>query len=88
MDLSQKIVAGLLAAFFLLALLRIFRSPLRLALKVLGNTLLGFLALWGVNLAGAVTGVTLGLNVWNALVIGILGLPGLVLLLLTRWVLG
>lgn len=88
MDLSQKIVAGLLAAFFLLALLRIFRSPLRLALKVLGNTLLGFLALWGVNLAGTVTGVTLGLNLWNALVIGILGLPGLVLLLLTRWVLG
>ena len=88
MDLSQKIAAGLLAAFFLLALLRIFRSPLRLAVKVLGNTLLGFLALWGVNLAGAATGITLGLNLWNALVIGVLGLPGLVLLVLSRWVLG
>ncbi len=87
MDLSQKILAGLLALFFLLALLRIFRSPLRLAVKVLGNTLLGFLALWGLNLSAALTGVTLGLNLWNALVIGILGLPGLVLLLLTQWVL-
>jgi inhibitor of the pro-sigma K processing machinery len=86
-DLSQKILAGLLALFFLLALLRIFRSPLRLAVKVLGNTLLGFLALWGLNLSAALTGVTLGLNLWNALVIGILGLPGLVLLLLTQWVL-
>lgn len=88
MDLNQKILAGLVAVFLLLALLRIFRSPLRLALKVLGNTLLGFLALWGVNLVGAVTGVTLGLNLWNALVIGVLGVPGLVLLLLTGWVLG
>jgi inhibitor of the pro-sigma K processing machinery len=86
-DLSQKILAGLLALFFLLALLRIFRSPLRLAVKVLGNTLLGFLALWGLNLSAALTGVTLGLNLWNALVIGIRGLPGLVLLLLTQWVL-
>lgn len=87
MDLSQKILAGLLALFFLLALLRIFRSPLRLAVKVLGNTLLGFLALWGLNLTTAVTGITLGLNLWNALVVGVLGLPGLVLLLLTQWVL-
>ena len=87
MDLSQKILAGLLALFFLLALLRIFRSPLRLAVKVLGNTLLGFLALWGLNLSAALTGITLGLNLWNALVIGVLGLPGLVLLLLTQWVL-
>lgn len=88
MDLNQKILAGLLALFFLLALLRIFRSPLRLAVKVLGNTLLGFLALWGLNLTTAVTGIALGLNLWNALVIGVLGLPGLILLLLTQWVLG
>ena len=88
MDLSQKILAGLLALFFLLALLRIFRSPLRLALKVLGNTLLGFLALWGLNLTTGVTGIALGFNLWNALVVGVLGLPGLVLLLLTQWVLG
>ena len=46
MDLNQKIIAGLLLAFFLITLLRIFRTPLRLALKLLMNTALGFLALW------------------------------------------
>ena len=30
MDLNQKIIAGLLLAFFLITLLRIFRTPLRL----------------------------------------------------------
>lgn len=87
MDLSQKIVAGLLIGFFLIALLRIFSAPLRLALKVLGNTLLGFLALWAVQATSAFTGIALGLNLWNALVVGVLGLPGFVLLLLTEWVL-
>lgn len=87
MDLNQKILAAILAGFFLIALLRIFSAPLRLALKLLGNTLLGFLALWAVNLTAGLTGVALGLNLWNALVIAVLGLPGFVLLLLVQWVL-
>lgn len=87
MDLSQKILVGVLAAFLLIALIRVFQAPLRLALKLLVNTLLGFLALWAVNLTAGVTGITLGLNLWNALVIGVLGLPGFVLLLLVQWVL-
>lgn len=87
MDLSQKIIAGLLLAFFLITLLRLFQAPLRLALKLLVNTALGFLALWAVNATAALTGIALGLNLWNALTIGILGGPGFVLLLLTQWAL-
>ena len=87
MDLNQKILAALLAAFFLIALIRIFSAPLRLAVRLLGNTLLGFVALWAVNMTAGITGLALGLYVWNALVIGVLGLPGFVLLLLAQWVL-
>lgn len=87
MDLNQKMLAAILAGFLIIALLRVFSAPLRLALRVLANTLLGFLALWTVNLTAAVTGISLGLNIWNALVIGVLGLPGFVLLLLVQWVL-
>ena len=87
MDLNQKILAAGLALFLLLALIRIFRAPLRLAIRLLGNTLAGFLSLWVLNLTASLTGITLGLNLLNALIIGILGLPGLVLLLLVQWVL-
>ncbi len=87
MDLNQTVIAVLLGGFFLIALIRVFRTPLRLALKLLCNTLLGFLALWVVGLTSGVTGIALGLNLWNALVIGVLGLPGFVLLLLVQWVL-
>ena len=87
MDLSQKVIAAILAGFFLIALIRVFSAPLRLALKLLVNTLLGFLALWAVGLTSGLTGIALGMNLWNALVVGILGLPGFVLLLLVQWVL-
>ena len=87
MDLNQKIIAALLAGFFLIALVRVFRAPLKLALKLGVNTLMGFAALWVLNLASGVTGVALGVNPWNALVIGVLGVPGFVLLLLVQWVL-
>lgn len=87
MDLNQTIIATVLGGFFLIALLRVFRAPLRLALKLLLNTALGFLALWAVELTSGFTGIALGLNLWNALVVGILGLPGFVLLLLVQWVL-
>ena len=87
MDLGQTALAVLLALFLLVALIRIFLAPLRLALRLLANTLLGFLALWAVNLTAGFTGILLGLNLLNALVIGVLGIPGLVLLLLTQWVL-
>ena len=87
MDLSQKIIAAILAGFFLVALIRVFSSPFRLALKLPLNTLLGLLALGAVRLTAGLTGITLGLNLWNALVIAVLGLPGFVLLLLVQWIL-
>ena len=87
MELSQKIIAAVVAGFLVIALIRIFQAPLKLAVRLLVNTLLGFLALWAVELTAGVTGIALGLNLWNALVIGVLGLPGFVLLLLVQWVL-
>lgn len=88
MDVSQTILAVLLGAFFLIALLRLFRTPLRIAARLLMNTVLGFLALGAVRATASVTGIALGLNLFNALLIGVLGVPGFVLLLLCQWVLG
>ena len=87
MELTRLILPVLLALFLGVALLRIFRTPLKLAVKLLSNTALGFLALWFANLTAPMTGLALGLNLWNALTIAVLGLPGLILLLLVQWVL-
>ena len=59
----------------------------RLALRVVFNSALGLLALWILERTAPVTGLTLGVNWFNALTVGVLGLPGLGLLLLVKWVL-
>ena len=81
MSLIEKCALGLVLLFLLVACLRL------LALRVLINSALGFCALWLLNLTTAVTGMSLGLNLFNALTIGVLGVPGLGLLLLLKWVL-
>ncbi len=85
--MDVKLLPLLIGAFLLLALARIFRSPLKLAGKLLLKPLLGLLALWRVAATSAHTGIALGMNLANALVVGVLGLPGFVLLLLLQWVL-
>ncbi|MBR4869765.1 MAG: pro-sigmaK processing inhibitor BofA family protein [Oscillospiraceae bacterium] len=75
------------AVLFLAAVvIRVFSAPFKVVGRVLLNTLLGFALLCGVNAASAVTGLSLGVNLYTALTVGILGVPGLGLLLLLQWV--
>lgn len=87
MSVVEKIALGLTLLFLVVVCPRLFAAPLKLALKVVFNSALGFGALWLLNLTAAVTGLSLGLNIFNAAVIGILGVPGFGLLLLVQWVL-
>lgn len=86
MGVSGKAGIILLAAFLLLAVLKLFSAPLRLALKVLANTALGLALLFLLSAAGVLAKLSLGLNLFNALVIAVLGVPGLGLLILLRLV--
>ena len=70
--------------FGILALI-ILRRPLAWVVKLAGRSALslGFLALWAKS--GLLSGLALGVNPFNAVTLGLLGLPGLGLLLLWRW---
>ena len=63
----------------------IFRKPLKWLLKLAARSTvgLGFLALW--SSSGLFSGLALGVNAFNAVALGLLGVPGLGLLLLLRW---
>ena len=87
MSVVEKIALGLTLLFLVVVCLRLFAATLKLALKGVFNSALGFGALWLLNLTTTVTGLSLGLNIFNAAVIGILGVPGFGLLLLVQWVL-
>ncbi|MDR0294051.1 MAG: pro-sigmaK processing inhibitor BofA family protein [Oscillospiraceae bacterium] len=54
------------------------------ALKLLGRSVLGFAALLLFNAAGGGFGLSVGLNILNAGVVGILGVSGFALLLILQ----
>ena len=82
MDLSRLLLPGL-AVLLILAVLPVLRAaPLRQITRAGANSLLGLGALLLVNLTAPLTGVSLGFNLFNALVTLVLGVPGLGLLLL------
>ena len=86
MSVVEVTALGLVGLFLLVAVVRLFRKPLKLAARVLVNSGLGLAALWLLS-AAAPAGLTLGVNWFNALTVGVLGVPGLGLLLLVKWVL-
>jgi len=79
-----RIVMIVLAA---LLALKILTLPMRLLGKLALNAAAGVILLIVFNTVGALVGLQLGINLLNILVTGILGLPGLAVLLLARWIL-
>lgn len=67
-------------------LLILFRRPLRLVGRLAVRWGVGMAVLWGIQGIGPSLGVYLGFNALNGLVLGVLGVPGFGLLLLTQWV--
>jgi inhibitor of the pro-sigma K processing machinery len=74
-------VLGALFAVFLIFLVgQALWGPLRFLLRLLFRVALGGLALFLINLGAAPLGWSLGLNPASATLVGLLGLPGLLLL--------
>ena len=66
-------------------LARVLYFPLRVILRFLLNTVAGGLLLVVFNyLGGAFLGLQIGLNIITALVVGAMGIPGIVLLLVLQ----
>ena len=76
-----------LAAVVLLAVVILLRQFLGRLLRFLGRMAAGLAGLFVFGQVGGVIGVTLGVNLVNALVVALLGLPGFGLLLLLHWIL-
>ncbi len=82
MDLILMILAGTAAVLTVRA-----GAAQEGALRAAVNGVLGLFALLAVNLSSAHTGIHLGFNLFNGLTAGILGVPGVILLILVQWVL-
>ena len=77
-------VAGTLGVIVALA---IFRKPIQGLLRLAGRTGVGLMFLAVFSPIGQFLGAGRGVNLFNALVLGVLGAPGFGLLLMLKWVL-
>ena len=84
METIGIIILAIIATFLVLKLLT---APIRWFGKMLINALSGFVILFFLNFAGNIVGLSLGINLFNAIVVGALGAPGVVLLLLLKYLL-
>ncbi|HHY59918.1 MAG TPA: pro-sigmaK processing inhibitor BofA [Clostridia bacterium] len=66
---------------------RILLKPLKLALKIVVNSLFGLLLLWGFNFIGAFFDILIPINVVTILITGFLGIPGLIFLIIMQFLL-
>ena len=68
-----------------LLLLLIFHKPIKWLLRLLLRSAISLLLLIAWGASGLLPSLALGANVFNALTLGLLGVPGFGLLLLFRW---
>ncbi len=82
------LIAFVFAALLLYIIARLLLVPIRLIVKLIGNVFIGGVLLVLFNLVGSLFGLNVGINVITALVVGFLGVPGLVMLILIQGILG
>ena len=83
MDFSNVfVIIG--AIVFLAVIGKVFSIPLKSILKLIGNSVLGGILIFVINLVGSAFNFHIGLNVGTSLLVGILGVPGAILLIILK----
>ena len=72
---------GLIAILF-------FNRQLRAVVSVVRNAVLGGIGIWLCNMLLAPFGLAVGINLLTVFIVGVLGIPGFVLLYVTQWMIG
>ena len=83
---SILIMVGCALAILIIG--KIFLFPLKLLLKLVFNTIIGGAIIYIINLIGVNFGFHIGLNLITSLVVGILGIPGAILLIILQFIIG
>lgn len=76
----------IIIAILALVVFIILRKPIKIIFKLILNTVIGFLALFVINYLGSFIGISIAVNWINAVIVGVLGVPGVALILLLKWI--
>ena len=81
----ENILALIVPVLIAIFVIKLLLSQVKLDWKLAVNSLSGFICLWLLNLASGLTGIVFEINFITALVVGFLGIPGILLLLVFQF---
>lgn len=82
MNMNMLIFISCICMLFIIG--RIFIVPIKWILKLVFNSILGGILIWIINLIGGTWGFHIGLNIYTSLLIGILGVPGAICMIVIK----
>ena len=81
----ENILALIIPVLIAVLVFKLLFSQVKLIWKILVNSLSGFVCLWLLNLASGITGIVFEINFITTLIVGFLGIPGIILLLIGQF---
>lgn len=82
MDLNMLTYLACICFIFIFG--RIFIVPIKKILKLVFNSILGGITIFIINLIGSAFNFHIGLNILTSIIIGLLGVPGAVCLIIVK----
>ncbi len=82
--MDQNVITFLACVCFIFIIGRIFILPIKVVIKLVINSILGGLLIYVINMIGGFYGFHIGLNFITSIFIGLLGIPGAVLLVVLK----
>ena len=84
----NSIIPYIACIFFLFIFGRIFILPIKTILRLVINSIFGGVLIFIINLIGSIWGFHIGLNLITSIFVGILGIPGVIVIIIIKLLLG
>ena len=81
----ENILGLIIPVLIAVLVFKLLFSQMKLIWKIAVNSLSGFLCLWLLNLASGITGIVFEINFITTLLVGFLGVPGIILLVIGQF---
>ena len=81
----ENMLALIIPVLIAVLVFKLLFSQVKLIWKIAINSLSGFLCLWLLNLASGITCIVFEINFITTLLVGFLGVPGIILLLIGQF---
>lgn len=82
--MNFNILTYLACICFIFLFGKLFIVPIKRILKLVFNSILGGICIYIINLIGSSYNFHIGLNIFTSIIIGLLGIPGTVLIIIIK----